>query len=107
MKEIKAYVRPSMIDAVVDALEAMPGIPGVAVMAANGFGHVEGDGSVARVTMARLEVEVPDELVGPIIGCLRQHARTGEGHTGDGRIYVAELSRVIRIADGAEGDQAF
>ncbi len=37
MKEIKAYIRPPMADTVVDALEAMPGIPGVAVTSSTGL----------------------------------------------------------------------
>lgn len=107
MKEIKAYIRESVTDAVVDALEAMPGVPGVAVMPVSGFGHVEKDGTPARVGMTRIEVEVPDALADPVVACLQEHARTGAGHAGDGRIYVTDLVRAVRIADGAEGEAAF
>ncbi len=107
MKEIKAYIRPPMADTVVDALEAMPGIPGVAVTSSYGFGHVVDDGQPARVEMTRLEIEVPDALADSVVECVREHARTGAGHIGDGRIYVTELSRAVRIADGAEGEAAF
>ncbi|WP_169303625.1 P-II family nitrogen regulator [Guyparkeria sp. SB14A] len=107
MKEIKAYIRQSMTDAVVDALEAMPGIPGVAVTPTYGFGHVVDDGQPARVEMTRLEIEVPDAIADSVVDCVCEHARTGAGHVGDGRIYVTELARTVRIADGAEGEAAF
>ncbi len=57
--------------------------------------------------MTRLEIEVPDALADSVVECVREHARTGAGHIGDGRIYVTELSRAVRIADGAEGEAAF
>ncbi|HER19580.1 MAG: P-II family nitrogen regulator [Halothiobacillaceae bacterium] len=107
MKEIKAYIRESMTDAVVDALEAMPGVPGVAVMPVSGFGHAGEGGMTARVTLTRIEIEVPDALADAVVSCLRDHARTGAGHAGDGRIYVTDLRRAVRIADGAEGEAAF
>lgn len=107
MKEIKAYISQPMTDTVVDALEAMPGIPGVAVTAATGFGHVVDDGNPARVEMTRVEIEVLDAMADSVVECVRDHARTGSGHVGDGRIYVTELSRAVRIADGAEGEAAF
>ncbi|MDG4868539.1 P-II family nitrogen regulator [Guyparkeria sp. 1SP6A2] len=107
MKEIKAYIRPAMTDTVVDALEAMPGIPGVAVTPTYGFGHVVDDGQPVRVEMTRLEIEVPDAMADSVVNCVREHARTASGHVGDGRIYVTELARAVRISDGAEGEAAF
>lgn len=106
MKEIKAYIRNNMVDDVVDALEAMPGVPGVAVVPVSGFGHVHDDGAAMRVQMTKLEVDVPDEQVEPVVDCIVRHARTGTGHPGDGKICVCELAQAVRIADGALGAEA-
>lgn len=105
MKEIKTYIRNNMVDAVVDALEAMPEIPGVAVVPVTGFGHVHHEnGETVRVKMTKLEIDVPDKLVGEVVECITRHARTGAGHTGDGKIYVQPLDEAIRIADGQRGE---
>lgn len=107
MKEIKAYVRNNMVDAVVDALAAMPGVPGVAVVPVSGFGHVHDDrDTTVRIRMTKLEIDVPEAQVEAVIDCIVRHARTGAGHPGDGRVYVTRLDEAIRIADGRRGDAA-
>lgn len=100
MKEIKAYIRNNMVDDVIDALKDVTGVPGVAVVLVDGFGHAYDEDQFQRVQMAKLEVDVPDEHASAVIECIARHARTGEGHPGDGRIYVSELVESIRIADG-------
>ena len=107
MKEVKAYVRNNMVDAVIDALAAMPGIPGVAVVPVTGFGHVHDDADTSmRVSMSKLEIDVPDDQVEPVIEAIVRHARTGAGHPGDGRIYVRGLDEAVYIADGRRGEAA-
>lgn len=106
MKEIKTYIRNNMVDAVVDALAAMPGVPGVAVVPVTGFGHVHHDGDeTVRVQMTKLEIDVPDALVEEVIDRIVRHARTGDGHPGDGKIYVQSLDEAVRIADGQRGEK--
>lgn len=100
MKEIKAYVREHMLDEVVDALAVIPGMPGVAVVRLREYGHATDDGRLVRVDMAKLEIDVDDALLACVVETLVTHARTGDGHPGDGRVFVSELSQVIRIADG-------
>ena len=39
MKEIKAYVREHMLDEVIDALAAVPDLPGMAIVSVREFGH--------------------------------------------------------------------
>ncbi|MDZ7662996.1 P-II family nitrogen regulator [Thiohalophilus sp.] len=105
MKEIKAYIRNNMVDAVIDALAAMPDIPGVAVVPVNGFGHVHDNGdTTVRVSMSKLEIDVPAYEVEAVIDCITRHARTGEGHPGDGKVYVQSLDEAVRIADGQRGE---
>lgn len=106
MKEIKAYVREAMLDQVMDALAAVPGLPGVAVVHLRAFGHASGDGALAKAEMAKLEVDVPDALAAQVVETIASHARTGDGHPGDGKVFVSELGDAVRISDGARGEAA-
>lgn len=107
MQEIKAYVRKNMLDSVLDSLNTIAGLPGIAIVEVNGFGHhAAEDGPLTRTEMAKLEIDVPDELVAPVVETILEHARTSQGHPGDGKIFVSDLREAIRIADGARGDLA-
>jgi len=106
MKEIKAYVREHMLDEVIDALAAVPDLPGMAIVSVREFGHAVENGRLVKTEMAKLEIDVPDELVAPVVETIVDHARTGEGHPGDGKVFVSELREAIRIADGTRGDTA-
>ena len=52
----------------------------------------------------RLEIAVNEDFVQPTIDAIIKGARTGE--IGDGKIFVLDLPRVIRIRTGEEGGQA-
>lgn len=52
----------------------------------------------------RFEIAVSEQFVQPTIDALREGARTGE--VGDGKIFVVELERVVRIRTGETGDDA-
>lgn len=105
MKEIKAYIRDNMVDQVVDALEAIPEVPGVAVSRITGFGHTHaGDDATVRVEMSKLEVDVPDDQVATVVDCIVRNSRTRAGHPGDGKVFVSGLEEAVRIADGARGE---
>ena len=104
MKEIKAYVRTNMVDHVIDELAKIPGLPGIAVVELRQYGHrLNDDERLEKVAMVKLEIDVPDELSDEIVDTIVAHARTKSGHPGDGRVFVSEPLRAVRIADGAEG----
>lgn len=102
MHEIKAYIRAQMVDAVIDALSNQGVVSGLAVTTLRTYGHGEGDGPLERVEMCKLEADVADAHIDEVVDCIREHARTGPGHAGDGKIYVSRVRRAIRIADGRE-----
>jgi nitrogen regulatory protein PII len=104
MKEIKAYLRPHMLDAVVDALESQPRTPGVTVTRVEGFGHVEGGGPVRLTERAKLEIVVPDAEFERIVDTIVSEARTGSA--GDGKIFVSEVTGAVRIRTGERGEDA-
>lgn len=104
MKEIKAYLRPHMVDPVVDALETEPGLPGVTVSEVTGFGHAAGGGPVELTERAKLEIVVPDAEVEHVVGVIVQEARTGA--PGDGKIFVSDVTGAVRIRTGERGEAA-
>lgn len=100
MKEIKAYVREHMLDKVIDALAAIPGMPGIAVVHLREYGHATDEGGLVRIDMAKLEIDVGEDWADRVVEIIVAHARTGSGHPGDGRVFVSDLGRAVRIADG-------
>ncbi len=103
MKEIKAYVRDQMRDATIDAIGELPGGPSVIWTPVRAFGHPKDDGPAQRVERTKLEIVVPDDRVEEVVDCILRHARTGEGHVGDGDIYITDLQAAIKIHSGERG----
>lgn len=104
MKQIEAFLRPQMLDAVVDAVERLPGAPGLTFSRVEGFGH-RIEGGPAQITeRIKLEIVVPDEDVEQVLAVIAERARTGR--TGDGKIFIAEVAEAVRIRTGERGDAA-
>ncbi len=59
---------------------------------------------VNLIKKVRLEIAVNEEFVKPTIEAIKKGARTGS--IGDGKIFVLDLSRCIRIRTGEEGSTA-
>ena len=105
MKEIKAYVREVMLEQVMSALADIDGIPGIAVVHLREYSHVQ-DGGLERVKMAKLEIDVPEALADRVVDAIVASARTGEGHLGDGKVFISDLRDAIRISDGQRNENA-
>lgn len=112
MKEVRAYVQTFMLEHVIEALLAIPGFPGISVMDARGFGceraapHVAGPAEELTdfTPKVRLEIVAPDGLIEQVVRAIADAARTG--NRGDGKIFVADVERVVRVRTGEEGDTA-
>ena len=52
----------------------------------------------------RVEVVVADELVDAVVDAIARGAATGK--IGDGKIWVTDVERVVRVRTGEEGDDA-
>lgn len=103
MFEVKAYVRDALCERVVEELEAIDGVAGVAVVKLNEFGHRK-DGVMESVERVKLEVDVADAaLADAVVDTIVRQGRSGEGHVGDGRVFVSRIDRAVRIRDGMEG----
>lgn len=104
MKEIKAFIRPQMLDPVVDALEGRPDRPGLTVSEVRGWGHRKGEEAPRLTQRIKLEMVVRDDAVQDVVSLIVEKARTG--HLGDGKIFVSPVERGIRIRTGEGGREA-
>ncbi|MFV1980890.1 MAG: P-II family nitrogen regulator [Rhodothermia bacterium] len=104
MKEIKAYIRPTMLDQVVDALLKHGDFPGVTVSTIEGFGHPKGGGPGELMKRVKLEIVVLDHQAEEVLQVIVDNARTGS--FGDGKIFVSEVGDAVRIRTGDRGDSA-
>jgi len=105
MKQIKAMIRTNMADEVIDALENLPKTPGLTVSEVQGWGHSKNGADAKLTERVKLESVVPDEQVETVLDCLVKYARTGEGHYGDGLIFVSTVDEVVRIRNGQRGEE--
>lgn len=111
MKLITAIVKPFKLDDVKDALK-MAGVNGITVTEARGFGrqggHVEtyrgAEYKVDLVPKVRLDILVDQSVVDQVVDALVKAALTGK--IGDGKVWVTDVSRVVRIRTGEEGISA-
>ncbi len=105
MKLITAIIKPFKLDEVRSALSDL-GISGMTVTEVKGFGRQRGHTELYRgaeyvvdfVPKAHLEIAVRKEMVDQVIDAIVKAARTGK--VGDGKIFVTDLQRVIRIRTG-------
>ena len=111
MKLITAIVKPFKLDDVKDALKAA-GVQGITVSEVRGFGRQGGHSETYRgaeykidfVPKVRLELVVDDGSVDAVIAAIKASAVTGK--IGDGKIWVANIDRLVRIRTGEDGPDA-
>jgi nitrogen regulatory protein P-II 1 len=114
MKEIKAYVRKTEVNEVIENLRAA-GAPGVSVIEIHpvGYGYEPNGfephsaGAVQRyryLTIAKLEIICADHQLDRLLDVLQAHCRTGA--PGDGMIFVSEIADAVRVRDGMHGEEA-
>jgi nitrogen regulatory protein PII len=112
MKEIRAYIKPFKLDAVMLGLSGIDGLSGMSYSKVEGFGRGRGSTGptpltgedVRFVQQIRLEIVCGDELVDEILATILREAHTGL--RGDGKIYVFDVSDAVRISTGERGDSA-
>jgi nitrogen regulatory protein P-II 1 len=111
MKKVEAIVKPFKLDEVRDALVTL-GISGLTVTEVKGFGRQRGHVEIYRgaeyevkfVPKQMIEVVVADDALDACIKAITDAAHTGE--IGDGKIFVSDVGRAIRIRTGEEGAAA-
>jgi nitrogen regulatory protein P-II 1 len=111
MKLITAIIKPFKLDDVKDALK-VAGVVGMTVSEVRGFGRQAGHTETYRgteykidfVPKVKVEMLVTDTMADRVIDVITASAITGK--IGDGKIWVTEASRVVRIRTGEEGVEA-
>jgi nitrogen regulatory protein P-II 2 len=111
MKLVSAIIKPFKLDDVREALSAI-GIQGMTVTETKGFGRQKGHTELYRgaeyvvdfLPKVKLEVAVASEKVDEVISAISKAANTGK--IGDGKIFVFELTQVVRIRTGETGNDA-
>ncbi len=111
MKKLEAIIKPFKLDDVREALGEI-GISGMTVQEVKGFGRQKGHTELYRgaeymvdfLPKVKLEIVLADDLVDQAIEAIIDTARTGK--IGDGKIFVTDVDRVIRIRTGEENEEA-
>ena len=111
MKYIIAIIQPDTLDDVLKRLTEKE-IHLVTVTSVVGRGRQKGIAEVYRshkeagslLRKVKLEIAVNEDFVQPTIDAILGGARSG--HIGDGKIFILDLPRVIRIRTGEEGPSA-
>ncbi|CAN7153190.1 P-II family nitrogen regulator [Caulobacter sp. LjRoot300] len=111
MKKIEAVIKPFKLDEVKEALQEM-GVQGMTVLEAKGYGRQKGHTELYRgaeyvvdfLPKIKVEVVVEDNQLEPALEAITNAARTGR--IGDGKIFVSEITEVVRIRTGETGPSA-
>jgi nitrogen regulatory protein P-II 2 len=105
MKLITAVIKPSRLDAVLDAVTEV-GVAGLTVTEVRGYGRQKGKTEVYRgaeyavklLPKMKIEIAAASDQVERIVDAVAAAARTGK--IGDGKIWVTDLLTAVRIRTG-------
>jgi nitrogen regulatory protein P-II 1 len=111
MKKIEAIIKPFKLEDVKDALTALE-ITGMTVSEVKGYGRQQGHSELYRgaeyvvdfLPKVKIEVIIKSDEVDRAIAAIIEAARTGK--IGDGKIFVSDVERVVRIRTSEEGEEA-
>ena len=105
MKLVMAVIKPFKLEDVREVLSNI-GVEGMTVSEVKGFGRQKGHAEIYRgaeytvhfLPKVKLEIAVNDDLVESAVEAIRSAAQTGK--IGDGKIFVYDISSVLRIRTG-------
>jgi len=105
VKFIVAMIKPFKLEQVRDALSVI-GVQGLTVSEVKGFGRQKGHTEIYRgaeyvidfIPKIKIEVAVADDLAPKVVEALVTSAATGK--IGDGKIFVLDLEKAVRIRTG-------
>ena len=111
MKMIKAILKPFKVDEVKDALVGM-GVSGLTIAEVRGHGRQKGHTELYRgseyqvdfVPKVELTVVVSAEQADEVVDAIVKAANSGK--VGDGKIFVLDVARTVRIRTGEEDEAA-
>jgi nitrogen regulatory protein P-II 1 len=111
MKKIEAIIKPFKLDDVKEALSAL-GVTGMTVTEVKGYGRQQGHTELYRgaeyvvdfLPKIKLEVVVDDTMEDKVVEAMVSAARTGK--IGDGKVFVYDIAKIVRVRTGETGSEA-
>ncbi|MEP3248442.1 MAG: P-II family nitrogen regulator [Sneathiella sp.] len=111
MKLVMAIIKPFKLDDVRDALTSI-GVDGLTATEVKGFGRQKGHTEIYRgaeyaisfLPKIKIEIAVKEDLTEQVVEVIQTTAKTGQ--IGDGKIFVYDLSNVVRIRTGEKDAEA-
>ena len=111
MKLVTAIIKPFKLDDVREALTPL-GVQGLTVSEVKGFGRQKGQTEIYRgaeyhvnfLPKVKVEVAVTSELAEQVVEAIMKAAHTGK--IGDGKIFVTDIERAVRIRTGETDSEA-
>ena len=111
MKKIEAIIKPFKLEDVKDALTAID-ITGMTVSEVKGYGRQQGHSELYRgaeqvgdfLPKIKIDIIVKEEDVDKAVRTIVEAAKTGK--IGDGKIFISEISKTIRIRTAEEDEEA-
>lgn len=110
MKEIKAYIKPFMLQKVTDALREIH-IRGMSVSDTKGFGKQKDESYLDSshdlfdfIPKSKIEIVCSDQEVKKIVEVIQKNAHTGR--FGDGKIFISTVDEVVSIRTGKKDEEA-
>ena len=108
---VTAIIKPFKLDEVKDALKKVH-VSGITLTEVKGFGRQGGKTETYRgseytvdfLPKIRVEVVTDEEHVGDVLDAIASSAQTGQ--IGDGKVWVTDIGRLMRIRTGEMGEDA-
>ncbi len=112
MKKIEAIIKPFKLEDVKEAL-VEAGIEGMTISEVKGYGRQQGHSELYRgaeyvvefIPKVKIEIVVSSqEFADTAVNAIKEAAHTGK--IGDGKIFVSDISSVLRIRTGETDTEA-
>ncbi len=111
MKIVMAIIKPFKLDEVRDALTSV-GVEGITVTEVKGYGRQKGHTEIYRgaeyavsfLPKIKIEAAVPADRADAAVEAIVGAAKTGQ--IGDGKVFVFDIERAVRIRTGEADAQA-
>ena len=111
MKLIMAIIKPFKLEEVREALTPL-GVEGMTISEVKGFGRQKGQAEIYRgaeytvnfLPKVKIEIGVDDDIVEQVVEAITNAAQTGK--IGDGKVFVYNLDKAVRIRTGETNSEA-
>jgi nitrogen regulatory protein P-II 1 len=111
VKLVTAIVKPHKLDEVKEALQAL-GVQGLTVSEVRGYGRQRGHSEIYRgaeytvefVPKVKLEILIDTPMLEDVLDAVVKAAQTGQ--VGDGKVFVTDVERIVRIRTAEQNVEA-